>query len=144
MTVLNGALNASIPANLPQKHRLQVQADGTVSYSVIPDTPSVALAVSQKQYRVESGMIIFSSNKKIYDLFMRDFVYQPGRTNGGLHAGEPIDGSGPQVAGGGTTQPLDEHQTTTAIFSTGPGGGTVRPTYQTTGVAVQVRFKARS
>lgn len=143
MTALNTKFNGTIPANLPQKHRFQVQPDGSVSYAVVPDTPTIALAVSQNQYRAESGMIVFSTNGKTYDLFLRDFCCQLGRTAGGMHAGEPIDINGPLVTGGGTTQPLDEHQLSTSMFNTGPAGGAVRPTYQKMGVAVQVRFKAR-
>ncbi len=140
---LNSPLSKSLGASVPQKHQFSVAQDGTISYVVVDDTPTTALAVSDHQYRAESGMVIFSSNKKTYDAFLRDFVYQPGRINGGIHAGEPINSPMPTIPGGGISNLLDEHAVNSIVFTTGPGGGATRPTYQTKGVAVQLRFKTR-
>ncbi len=143
INTLNNPLSKSIAVGLPQKHQFSIEPNGTVSCVIVSDTPTTALAVSDHQYRAESGLVILSSNKKVYDAFLRDFVYQPGRINGGIHAGEPINQPLPTVAGGGMGGLLDENPANTVVFSTGPGGGDVRPTYQTKGVAVQLRLKAR-
>jgi hypothetical protein len=143
INTLNSPLNQSMGAGVPQKHQFSVNSNGQIDYTVVADTPSTALSVSDHQYRGESGLVIFSSNKKTYDAYLRDFVYQPGRINGGIHAGEPINSPQPTVPGGGISNALDEHAANSIAFTTGPAGGAVRPTYQDKGVAVQLRFKTR-
>lgn len=143
INTLNGPLAQKMGADVPQKHQFSVNPNGTIDYTVVADTPTTALAVSDHQYRAESGLVISSVNKKTYDAYLRDFVYQPGRIKGGKHAGEPINSPEPTVPGGGTTNALDEHATDSIVFTTGPSSGAPRPTYQSKGVAVQLRFKAR-
>ncbi len=123
---MRSVLRKSEPECTTQKHQFSVQPDGTISYAVVADIPTTALSVSDHKYRAQSGMAIFSSNsnQKVYDAFLRDFVYQPGRINGGIHAGGPINQPLPIVAGGGMNNVfLDEHPVNTIVFSTGPAGG---------------------
>lgn len=110
--------------------------------------------------------------KKNYDCYIRDQVYQPGKTLGGKHAGEPMDfntvalarpavhdlgGSGmgaipyPKPKGHGlppaVTNQSDFAETAGFpstfynTYSQGPGKDHMRPTYQTNGMAVDVRFR---
>ena len=103
-----------------------------------------------------------------YDLYIRDQVYQPGSNLGGRHAGEPLDNvdtaarpGGCQLGGGGMgaysyvaskqngKPPIVANQ---SDFGEGAGypvsyyrqysvGTGIRPTYQTNGTAVDIRFR---
>jgi hypothetical protein len=100
------------------------------------------LPVSQNQLLAVSGGAIRSSNKTVYDLILKDYVYQPGRSNGGLHAGEPmplINGSTPPtvIANPGLAQ------VTNVTFPIGPAAGAIRETYQKPASAIDITFRAR-
>jgi len=110
-------------------------------------TPSLTinngvLPVSNNQLIATSGGAILSSNKLVYDVFVRDFVYQPGRIKGGLHAGEPMSLIDLTAVPPATTNP-GLVQLANFSYPSGPSGGAVRPTYQQTGSAVDVTFRAR-
>jgi hypothetical protein len=104
------------------------------------------LGVSNKQYRATSGLGIVSANKNSYDLQITDNGRIPGRTNGGLHAGEPLNNpgnngtnpnSGSYVPGGmfeNTTWSYLEYLT---------GSNAVRPTYNKEGIAVDFTIRMR-
>jgi hypothetical protein len=113
----------------------QVTQNGTIAYNAVP-SPAVTLPVSQNQFQTYSGLAYYSpSTGNRYDLYLTNYVFQPGRTNGGEHAGEPLDGT--PVAGPANAPSFIPDSN----FLIGPGGGTVRPTYQSTGCAVDVSFK---
>lgn len=103
-----------------------------------------------------------------YDLYIRDQVYQPGTNLGGRHAGEPMDnvdtallpgqkdlggggvGAYSYIASKGTGKPpVIANQ---SDFAEGAGfpasyyrqysvGSGIRPTYQTNGTAIDIRFR---
>jgi len=103
------------------------------------------LCVSNNQYRAVSGLGIVSSNQNSYDLQITDYGHLPGRTNGGLHAGQPLDSpgitgmnpnAGSYVSGSmfeNTTWPYEE-------FLQGSG---IRPTYNKEGIAVDFTVRQR-
>jgi hypothetical protein len=140
---LNQPLAASLPSTAPQVHYFQTNTSGAVIETVLPDTPTIALPVSHKQYKVLSGLALRSVTNNFYDIILKDFVNQPGRPVGGIHAGEPFGGSNSTVAGGGSGLQMDENPLATMLFPTGPMGGAVRTTYQNLSTAVEVRFKQR-
>ena len=137
LTVLNSPLNVTAgKITLYEK-------DGTGAVV----TPSASfndgiLPVSQNQLIATSGGAIYSSNKTVYDVFVRDFVYQPGRIKGGLHAGEPMS-----LVKLSTEPPATRNpglvQSASFDYPPGPAGGAIRPTYQQTGSALDVTFRAR-
>jgi hypothetical protein len=89
------------------------------------------LTVSNKQYRAISGLGIVSTNGNSYDLQITDFVRVPGKTNGGMHAGEPLNNpgtTGTNPSSGSYPGPTMYENTTWNYqeFLTGSG---IRPTY---------------
>ncbi|HEY9733461.1 MAG TPA: hypothetical protein V6C89_16195 [Drouetiella sp.] len=137
LSTLNSPLNVT-----PGKITLY-EKDGTGAVV----TPSASfndgiLPVSQNQLMATSGGAVYSSNKSVYDVFVRDFVYQPGRIKGGLHAGEPMS-----LVKLSTEPPLTKNpglvQAASFDYPPGPAGGAVRPTYQQTGSALDITFRAR-
>jgi hypothetical protein len=128
----------------PQVERFHLTSSGTVT------NDSTAwgqenLCVSNNQFRAISGLGIVSSNKNSYDLQITDYVHLPGRTNGGVHAGEPLDspgitGTNPNAGSyvGGSmyenlTWPYEEYL---------PGSG-IRQTYNKEGIAVDFTIRMR-
>jgi hypothetical protein len=143
ITVMNQPFNTSMPSTSPQVHYYQANSSKQLDEVVLPDTPTIANPISQKQYRAISGEALHSLNNKYYDFILKDYVNIEGRTMGGGHAGEPFGGSTQTVPGGGTINPMDEHPQATRVFPTGPAGGAVRPTYMQMGTAVEMRFRER-
>ena len=70
-------------------HRYTINKDGGIDYTIIPIGPNFVLPVSNDQYFARSKFAV-ADQAKIYDVFSRDFVFQPGRHHGGIHAGEPL------------------------------------------------------
>jgi len=77
-------------AGSPQMQRFHLTSSGTVTNDSIPWSQT-NLCVSNKQYRATSGLGIVSANQNSYDLQITDYVHLPGTTQGGLHAGEPLN-----------------------------------------------------
>jgi hypothetical protein len=142
-----------IPANLPQIQQYQFDLSGNIQQSVQPYGKGITRPVSDKQLYSRSGLVYLGpptlppANRSIYDVYVKDFVYQPGRINGGKHAGEvpgdpipPFNNGPPDPYG----REIDE-LTNAGTFPSGPPGGAVRPTYQQkTGISVDILFRVRT
>jgi hypothetical protein len=103
------------------------------------------LSVSNNQYRALSGLGLVSKNGNSYDLQITDYGRLPGRKNGGIHAGEPLNvpgmmGSNPAsasyVAGG-------MYENTTWSYQEYLTGSGVRPTYNSEGIASDFTIRMR-
>lgn len=140
LNTLNGAFQSTLDPALPQKISLAVQNDGQVSQKAEGLDPTVGLPVSQHQYRGVTGLAIKSTNKKYYDVAIKDMCYTLGTASGGKHAGEPFLISSNTVPTPPTNTQIEDNTQVTMLFPS--GGGTVRPTYDTSGVAVEIRFRA--
>jgi hypothetical protein len=144
---LMNALNNSFDTKLggaAQTHFYEVAPDGSLTYTVQPMPANVTTVISQNQYYAVSGFAVHSSNGQAYSAYIKDFSYQPGRQQGGDHAGEPLDIANAPVAGGSksskaTTQ-LTQASMSRRIFRRGPPGGAVRPTYNQMGIAVEIEL----
>jgi hypothetical protein len=143
INAFNQPFNAAMPANLPQDHRYEAQSGGSVTDTVVPDS-GLALPISQRQYQAISGIALYSLDKRYFDVFVKDFDFAVGRTNGGIHAGEPFGGSTNTMPGPTSVLSILENPVSTQLFPLGPAGGAARPTYAKMGVAVQVRFRQRT
>src|SRR5262249_49488987 len=127
--------------------RFHLTSTGAITNDSVAWGPT-NFCVSNNQFRAISGGGLCSTNNNTYDVQITDFVYQRGRANGGLHAGEPLDYPGPTGTNGlsspgphtgntmyeNTTWSYQEFQT---------GSAAVRPTYNTDGIAVDVTFRMR-
>jgi hypothetical protein len=106
------------------------------------DFPIAPLPVSHKQYRALTGIAV-REDKKYYDLVVKDYVAQPGRINGGIHAGEPL----PFVPSADDAEPpsptIAEDSSLIQRFPTNTGSDIGRPTFNTDGIAVEIRFRKR-
>jgi hypothetical protein len=130
-----------------------VSSNGTVTDTAIAATPTVSLPTSQNQYRIISGEALRSdmlgkSNTDgtafAFDVIIKDFTYLPGRTSGGKHAGEPFGSSISTTPAPPPVGPMDEAPAAFDLFPLGPGGGAVRPTYQSpTSTAAEITFRQR-
>ncbi|HEY9777526.1 MAG TPA: hypothetical protein V6C81_27430 [Planktothrix sp.] len=116
-------------------------SSGIVSVSEMPIAGST-LPISNKQWYSVSGLDVNSG--QMYDSYCTDYVFQPGRINGGIHAGEPLLASA-IVGPGATGKPPNTIAlgSTPVAFPTGPSQGAVRPTYSSLSVAVEMRFRSR-
>lgn len=130
----------------PHADIFRVDSNGAVQQSSVPIDPNLSMPVSQMQWYAVSGLAYLSAAGSQYDLYIRDYVYQAGRTNGGKHAGEPLgDASG--TSGGASTDlasdTMDEAPSMLSAFPDGPFGGTIRPSYNRLGIAVDIRLRRR-
>jgi hypothetical protein len=131
----------------PQSHLYEVAPDGTVTYTVQPMTASITDCVSNDQYFAVSGLALHSTNGGTYDVFLKDYCFQPGRQHGGIHAGEPLPLVNTPVAPPASPNPVDplsQDWLSKQGFPTGPAGGAVRPTEEQMGVATDIEMRARS
>jgi hypothetical protein len=151
LNFFNSPYDTSIPANVAQVHYFRGSAGGTIVETAQTDDPTLALPVSQNQYYAVSGGILFGTNNSVisntstmYDIYVRDFVYKLGRTNGGLHAGSAFGILGQTVGPSAAPLPVSESPTRYAVFPTGAMGGAVRPTYVKMGTAVEIKFVGHS
>jgi hypothetical protein len=151
MSILTTPLNYS--GGGPQVHFFEVQTDGTIKYTV-QSASQTNLAISQDQWGAISGLGLDSAAKKnmnitlYYDLQLTDFTYQPGRINGGKHGGEPLSYPGVMKpnpnAGNSLVQTLLENsQWMYRSFLTNSGADSVRPTYNSSGIAFDFTFRLR-
>lgn len=138
-------------------HVYRFNRDGTIKYSIVPALPD--LATSHKQIRAITGLARQNANGDSYDIVLRDYVYQPGRILGGIHAGEPLgvipsppefqttisfDMMQPAFADASSMgNSLEENPAALSNFPVGPGGGAPRPFGDQSGVAVEMRFRRR-
>ncbi|HEY9784611.1 MAG TPA: hypothetical protein V6D17_04350, partial [Candidatus Obscuribacterales bacterium] len=143
---LLNALNTTFPS-LPGPHRVLIQASasGDISMKAEPIAANYALYVSHNQWSAASGMAFASTNGSLYDVLIKDFVFQAGRQMGGIHAGEPLGPArvGTGDYGGAQSATLGDNTQTAMSFPTGPAAGEQRPTYTTTGIAVDIKFRKR-
>jgi hypothetical protein len=120
--------------------------DGTVAVSYLAIPPTVSLPVSNKQYMGVSGCGFQSSSGALYDVFVKDYTYQAGKSAGGIHAGELLSYD-PNPPPGGPPPPglkqIGENPSLISSFPTGPAGGAPRPTYLQNGTAAEIRFRMR-
>ncbi|HEY9775822.1 MAG TPA: hypothetical protein V6C81_18820 [Planktothrix sp.] len=155
LSSLMSVFNQSIPSTIgqPTKMMFTVSSNGTVTDTAIAATPTVSLPTSQNQYRIISGEALRSdmlgkSNTDgtafAFDVIIKDFTYLPGRTSGGKHAGEPFGSSISTTPAPPPVGPMDEAPAAFDLFPLGPGGGAVRPTYQSpTSTAAEITFRQR-
>lgn len=119
--------------------------NGTVSLIEIPIAGG-GFPVSDKQWYSVTGVGYQPGPGQDYDVYCTDYVYQPGRINGGIHAGEPLLASAVLNLPGGGGKPPNTIQLQPAPgeqFPTGPGAGAVRPSYTSLSIAVEIRFRER-
>lgn len=145
---LTDALKVSLTESaLPHSDLFKFNGNGTISTSSRPLDPTLSLPVSNKQSYEISGLALHSTNGVNYDLYIRDFCFQPGRINGGLHGGEPLGEAAaeppPPPNPGDPPLAIDEYPTMLSAFPTGPDAGAVRPTYEKAGIAVDFRLEKR-
>jgi hypothetical protein len=143
---------------VPQQQRFHLTASGNVTNDVIalPATTPVNMCVSQNQFRAISGMgFTFSewNNKTFtrdidYDLQITDYVHQPGRKNGGMHAGEPL--TVPGILGSNSTvvpYTVSTMTENTSLqyqeFGSSSQTSGVRPTYLNEGISVDFTIRTR-
>ncbi len=128
----------------PQQQRFHLTSSGTVTNDTIP-WGKTDFCVSNNQYRAISGLGLVSANQNSYDLQITDYVHQPGKTKGGLHAGEPLNvpgvsGANPN-AGSYTASSMFENITWPyQEFLTGSG---IRQTYNKEGIAFDFTIRQR-
>lgn len=141
------AMKAPLSNNAaPHADVFRVDSAGTVQQSAISIDPNLILPVSHKQWYAVSGLAYLDVSGKQFDVYIRDYVYQAGRTNGGRHGGEPL-GNAADSAGGDSTDAASDTMSETPLmlpaFPDGPAGGAIRPSYNQLGVAVDIRFRRR-
>lgn len=135
----------SVNAN-PHADYFFVASDGTVTLGSMPISDTSILPVSHKQWVGVSGLGYRTAlpDEKTFDVFLKDYVWQPGRTLGGLHSGEPLGDPTPPLASGAAPVPsIKENPVFASKFPVGPASGAVRPTWNKNGIAVELRFKKR-
>ncbi|MDR3616456.1 MAG: hypothetical protein P4L53_23045 [Candidatus Obscuribacterales bacterium] len=141
MLAFNNQLGSRLPTTSPQKFLFEANAQGTIVQTASADNPTAANPVSQMQFKALSGLAMHTAPSQFFDVVVKDYCYQPGTGQGGLHAGEPFGGSTNVTSGGGSGLSIDENTTSTSLFPTGPASGAVRPTYDHQGIACEIRFK---
>ncbi len=140
INVLNGPFDSSVNASTPQQISLEVQPNGQIFQKAEAMDPTLGLPVSQKQYRGVTGLAVASANKKYYDVAIKDMCYSLGTVNGGKHAGEPFLPSNSTEPTPPTNTQIEDNTKLTMLFPS--GAATVRPTYNSPNVAVEIRFRA--
>ncbi len=131
------------PLTIISGQMFMLEKDQTGNIVVPPQAvQNGVLPVSQNQLLAVSGGAVNSSNHSVYDLILKDYVYQSGRSKGGLHAGEPMPLE--NLAAPPTVTKNPGLRPTTAVnFPFGPASGAVRQTYQKPASAVDITFRAR-
>ncbi len=127
----------------PHAVRFAIDSAGSVRQSTCP---LLSLPVSHKQWNSVSGFAFRTQDAKYFDIIIKDFVSQPGRSKGGVHAGEPFGEDLQTPANGNTAQlanTIIEDPALLGRFPQGPSGGAIRPTYTRNGIAVDIRFRQR-
>lgn len=146
--LFNTPFDTTVAADASHSLYFQINRQGKIDCKTVPLAADTTNPVSHKQYRAVTGLAVYSTtNKKYYDIFVKDYVFQPGRMQGGIHAGEPLlpvePDRTPPAAGKVILKQIDEGTPFTNLFPIGPAVGAIRPSYQQTGIAVELRFRAR-
>jgi len=135
------------PGSTGHEELFQADLQGNVQHTEKSMAADVTMPISQMQPYGRSGVAFMLSggNATFFDVYIKDYVYQPGRILGGNHAGQPLEIStyAPGMPDGKGRQ-IDEYPTLTYQFPTGPPNGAVRPTYQNEGIAVDILFRVRT
>ena len=134
----------------PHAEYYQMDLQGNINHFAEATAKKVTRPVTQHQIYARSGITLIgvdlAGNKTLYDVFIKDYVNQPGRTMGGVHAGESMGDAMPPCINKlyGIGREIDE-LAFAGTFPTGPGNGAVRPTYQQEdAVAVDILVRGRS
>lgn len=87
---LVAAMQAPVPAD-GTAHRVlySVDVNGQVTQSTVAVPASPSMPVAHRQLYAVSGLALQCADGTVYDIFVRDYCYKLGNTNGGIHAGEP-------------------------------------------------------
>jgi hypothetical protein len=131
-------------SSAPHADVLKVSS-GKVTLTEVP-IGGLTLPVSNKQWYAVSGLGYETPSRQTYDVYCTDYVFQPGRVQGGIHAGEPLLASVITGGSAGSGQPPNTIQlnpSSSAAFPTGPSAGAVRPTYTALSIAIEIRVRAR-
>lgn len=141
---LVSAMQADFSVNPgPHAEVFSIDKDGAVVLSQMPIKHAVSLPVSNDQWAAVTGLAFHSTNKEFYDFYCKDFVYQPGRIKGGIHAGQPIGDTVSTDADSFPANTIGEDPAFVAMFPNGPNGGAVRGTYAKNGIACDIRVRKR-
>lgn len=141
---MNARWENNYPPGSPVAHVYSVDAQGKVKYISRMMPAGAVLPISHKQVRAIAGVPIRVTDDH-FDVIIKDFVYQPGRVNGGKHGGEPFPLA--FVTNNANMPPsskqLEENKDTLA-FPVGAAGGDVRrfPDPVNT-IAVEVQLRSR-
>jgi hypothetical protein len=171
--MLNSRFDTTIGTKQGQMHIYEKNAQGTINYKSVSVPPTEDIPISNKQWRMMSGYPVSDTslsktNPTNYDLIVKDYVFQPGRIEGGIHAGEPLETSfvtaqpvsstiigwsvpefmTPAFAQANPTGPvkpllLTDYPNWMGTIPSGPAGGANRPTYTTPSIAVDVTLRLR-
>jgi len=128
-----------------QIQRLHLTSSGAVTVDSVT-MGQTDLSVSNKQFRATSGLGIVSTNGNSYDLQITDFVHVPGRTNGGLHAGEPLNYPGQNVSNPAAASYVSGamYENTTWLYEAFlSGSNAIRPTYNSEGIGIDFTIRMR-
>lgn len=125
----------------------EADAKGIVQHKSVVIPAKLIKPISQHQLYSRSGIALIPGGvpSGLVDVYVKDYVFQPGRMKGGLHAGQPVELSNGPVQGPppGIGRQIDENYATSG-FAMGPAGGANRPTYLKDGVALNVLFDPRA
>lgn len=94
---------ATVASTKGQSNIYFINSNGTIGNAQTPIEPIPYMVMSEDQMLAISKGALISSEQIKYDVYIRDQVFQPGRTNGGGHAGEPLDNPVYAAAAGGGT-----------------------------------------
>lgn len=144
-TALNTPLDQSQSAHTDY---FQIDSAGNVQHFTTALSSSVTRPISQNQLYAVSGLSMpasGSSSPSMCDVFLKDNVYQPGRVQGGEHAGQPLPLPVPPC----TNIPLPNLQLSeyqpAGSYPRGPSQGGIRPTYTSNeAVAVDILIRPRT
>lgn len=125
-----------------QQQRFHITASGTVVNDSIP-WGKTNCTVSNNQFRAISGLGIDSSDQSMYDIQITDFVRLPGRSKGGLHAGEPLNVPGQMGSNSAPYIGSTMFENTTWPYQEYLLGSGIRPTYNSDGISVDFTVRMR-
>lgn len=133
--------------NVAHEEWFQANEKGKVEHKSLLIPAKLIKPISHNQLYSRSGVTLIPGGipSGLVDVYMKDYVFQPGRARGGIHAGEPVELSNLPLLGPppGIGRQIDENYNTPP-FAIGPSGGAIRPTYLKNGVAVNLLFDPRA
>lgn len=140
--MFNTAFDATA-GKAPQSHIFQVDPTGNIIDKVQTMTPNITDCVSHKQIYAVSGLAIHSSAGGVFDIYLKDFCYQPGRQQGGIHAGEPLPLADTNITPAVGSNPPDLLGQSSLMKRGFPTGSGIRPSYEDVSVAVNIECRSR-